>query len=199
MISVLFLFLICKFHVNVVFIPQKNAEWRTHSAWTPGVGYVLWVNLCPSWKSADLLRMPSPPCASHWGWLPLHIRSRNHESQWWWERPMAQKITERGKITKYARHASNVTQATALILEAVLQLTVLSQMGKDDTCSHLMGCKSWNETSESEGKVLPLLSIDNRYTSCLERKQHTCGVFGLALSVTGITNVTLKNKHKLEH
>lgn len=103
-------------------------------------------------------------------------------------------IRERGKITKYARHAWNATQAAALILKAVLQLTVLSQMGKDDTCSHLMGCKSWNETWESEGKVLPLLSIDNRYTSCLERKQHACGVFGLALSVAGITNVTLKNK-----
>lgn len=189
--------------MNVVFIPQKMQKEWTHSAWTPGVGYVLWVNLCPSWKSADLLRMPSPPCASHWSSLLLHIRSKNHESQWWWERPMAQEkktyIRERGKITEYACHAPNATQSTALILKAVLQLTVLSQMGEDDTCSHLMGCKCWNETSESEGKVLPLLSIDNRYTSCLERKQHTCGVFGLALSVTGITNVTLKNKHKLEH
>lgn len=45
-------------------------------------------------------------------------------------------------------------------------------------------------------RALPLLSIDNRYTSCLERKQQTCGVFGLELSVTGITNITLKNKHE---
>lgn len=76
-------------------------------------------------------------------------------------------------------------------VEPVLQLKGLSQMSKDDTDWNLMGCKCWNETSKSAGKVLPLLSIDNRYTSCLRRKQQTCGVFGLELSVTGIVNLTL--------
>lgn len=67
----------------------------------------------------------------------------------------------------------------------------LSQMTKDDTDWNLLVCKCWNETSKSEGKVLPLLSIDNRYTSCLRRKQQTCGVFGLDLSVAGIEKPTL--------
>lgn len=58
---------------------------------------------------------------------------------------------------------------------------------------------SWDTNVEmkhqNQSRVLPLLSIDNHYTSCLERKQQTCGVFGLELSVS-ITNITLKNKHK---
>lgn len=66
----------------------------------------------------------------------------------------------------------------------------LSQMSKDDTDGNLSVRKCWNETSKSEGKVLPLLSLDNRYTSCLRRKQQTCGVFGLDLSVTGIEKPT---------
>lgn len=45
------------------------------------------------------------------------------------------------------------------------------------TCRHFMGCKK--ERSKTDSRVLPLLSIDNRCTSCLERKQQTCGVFGL--------------------
>lgn len=42
-----------------------------------------------------------------------------------------------------------------------------------------MGCRK--ERSKSDRRVLPLLSIDNRRTSCLERKQQTCGVFGLVV------------------
>lgn len=70
----------------------------------------------------------------------------------------------------------------------------LSQMSKDDTDCDLSVCKCWNETSKWEEKVLPLLSLDNRYASCLRRKQQTCGVFGLGLSVTGIERTTFYDK-----
>lgn len=44
------------------------------------------------------------------------------------------------------------------------------------------------ERSKSDSRVLPLLSIDNRCTSCLERKQQTCEVFGLQASLAALTN-----------
>lgn len=145
--------------------------------------------------------MPSPPSAPDWASLLPRIRSLSHESQWRRENPGAEETDARWENNRRALHQNqvalvNVTRATELIWKPVLQLEVLSQMGKNDTQSHLMGRECWNETSKSESRVLPLLSIDNRYTSCLERKQQTCGVFGLELSVTGIANVTLKSKHK---
>lgn len=99
------------------------------------------------------------------------------------------KELEAKKSLFFSSESSDATFCTDV--EPVLQLKGLSQMSKDDTDWNLMGCKCWNETSKSAGKVLPLLSIDNRYTSCLRRKEQTCGVFGLELSVTGITNLTL--------
>lgn len=81
------------------------------------------------------------------------------------------------------------THLTALYRNLIYSWTHDIMDGKEDKESSQKQ-KCWNETWKSESRVLPLVSIDNRYTSCLERKLQTCGVFGLELSVNGDMNVT---------